>query len=48
MNINNYKLKIQKLMKKSKEKELIKTYDEFLQSEEANEYALTKEVSKYM
>lgn len=49
MNSEKYKLKVKELIKISKEKGLIKTYEEFLETEEAKEYALAeKEVQYYI
>ena len=45
--INSHKLKFEKLIKELNGKGLIKTYDEFLKTEEAKEYALTEEVHYY-
>lgn len=47
MNKNDYKLKIQKLIKESEEKGLIKTYSEFLENENSKIYALSEEESVY-
>lgn len=47
MNKDSYKSKVQELIKISKEKGLIKTYYEFLETEEAKEYALVEEEVKY-
>ena len=47
MNKDSYKSKVQELIKISKEKGLIKTYYEFLETEEAKEYALAEEEVKY-
>ena len=44
---DNYKLKVKELIRKSREKGLIKTYDEFLETDEAKEYALAEEEAKY-
>ena len=41
MNNDKYKLKVQELIRKSREKGLIKTYDEFLETDEAKEYFAT-------
>lgn len=47
MDDNKYRLKVKELIKISKEKGLIKTYEEFLETDEAKEYALTEEEVKY-
>lgn len=47
MNKDSYKSKVKELIKISKEKGLIKTYYEFLETEEAKEYALAEEEVKY-
>lgn len=47
MNKDNYKLKVKELIQKSKEKGLIKTYEEFLETDEAKEYALVQEEVEY-
>ena len=47
MNKDNYKNRVQELIEKSKEKGLIKTYSEFLETEEAKEYALVQEEVEY-
>ena len=47
MNKDKYKLKVQKLIEKSREKGLIKTYEEFLETDEAKKYALAEEEVKY-
>ena len=47
MNKDNYKSRVQELIEKSKEKGLIKTYYEFLETDEAKEYALAEEEVKY-
>lgn len=47
MDKDSYKLKIQELTKISKEKGLIKTYQKFLETDEAKEYALSEEETNY-
>lgn len=47
MNKKSNKLKFEELIKESKEKGLIKTYEEFLETEEEKEYALTQEEVLY-
>lgn len=47
MNKKSNKLKFEELIEESKEKGLIKTYSEFLETEEAKEYALTEEEVNY-
>lgn len=47
MDKDNYKLKVQELIKKSRKKGLVKTYSEFLETNEAKEYELTDEEVKY-
>lgn len=47
MNKDNYKLKVKELIEKSREKGLIKTYEEFLETDKAKEYALTEEEVHY-
>lgn len=47
MDNEKYKLKVQELIRKSREKGLIKTYDEFLETDEAKEYALAEEEVQY-
>lgn len=47
MNKNGYKLEVDELIKKSEEKGLIKTYSEFLETEEAKTYALSEEEVNY-
>ena len=47
MDKDNYKIKVQELIKKSKKKGLIKTYSDFLETDEAKEYALVKEEVEY-
>ena len=42
MKSEKYKLKVKELIKISKEKALIKTYEEFLETDEAKEYALSE------
>ena len=47
MDNDKYKLKAQELIRKAKEKGVIKTYEEFLETDEAIEYALAEEEVKY-
>lgn len=47
MNKDEYKLEIQELIEESKKKGLIKTYSEFLETEEAKIYALAEEEAEY-
>lgn len=47
MTNRNYKEKVKKLIDEAKEKGLIKTYSEFLETEEANMYTLSEEESTY-
>lgn len=47
MDKDNYKIKVKELIEKSKKKGLIKTYSEFLETEEAKEYGLVQEEVEY-
>lgn len=47
MDNEKYKLKVQELIKISKEKGLIKIYEEFLETDQAKEYTLTEEEVNY-
>jgi len=47
MNKDNYKIRVQELIEKSKKKGLVKTYSEFLETEEAKKYALVQEEVEY-
>lgn len=47
MNKESYKTKVKKLIKKSKEKGLLKTYEEFLETEESKKYAMVQEEVEY-
>ena len=47
MDKESYKGRVQQLIEKSKQKGLIKTYSEFLETEEAKKYALVQEEIEY-
>ena len=47
MDKDNYKLEIQEIIEESKKKGLIKTYSEFLETNEAKVYALAEEEAEY-
>lgn len=47
MDKESYKIKVKELIEKSKEKGLIKTYEEFLETEQSKEYALMEEEVEY-
>lgn len=47
MDKEDYKKRVQQLIEKSKKKGLIKTYSEFLETEEAKEYSLIQEEVEY-
>ena len=47
MDKESYKTKIKELIEKSKEKGIIKTYEEFLETEEAKKYSLVQEEVEY-
>ena len=47
MDKESYKTKIKELIEKSKEKGLIKTYEEFLETEESKKYAMVQEEVEY-
>ena len=47
MDKERYKKRVKELIKKSKEKELIKTYEEFLETEESKKYAMLQEEVEY-